>query len=405
MANYYISDVLGSSSNPGTMLLPWTKAKHDSFDISPGFSPDDNIFWYKGETYSGVLNIHSAGTSGHPITHDLWGTATDNAVIDGGGTTATPVITWSGNFLVFNNLVFQNNGHANGVVYFPPGCHDITFHNCCAFDGIRGFYGFQCGSGGVANILIDIFWTKNIADNNSHTHGGGSHMQMNEVTGAGLEVRYGKSFTDMGLSDAARLGVGDILNFYKVNGTSGSPAAIHHCMVRGGSSYAPGEAGIILGDLGGSFQTAHDNILIETGAVGAQIQGGHDIDMSNNIIYGPAHSYTFDGLQLGNYSGAACYNITMANNLLNWRNGFNNGGAISNFFIDRSGNSTSTGVSGGAALADPTGWGTNGSFGTANAGAYDALLANPLFNDGDWNTVTGGGGPVPQPFYLPIAFA
>lgn len=379
---YYFSSS-GSTSNTGlTITSPWPLSK-----LSGTFSAGDQLLFKKGDTFTGTVNFTSSGTSGSPITLDLYGTALANAVIDGGGSTSAPVLQISGNYVTVNNLVIQNNAHANGVVYLAPATHDISLNYLYINNGIRGVYAYQSGSGGVANLTVLHCYFTNIADNATHTHGGGSAIQFNAVNGSGVEIAYNQSYVDMSLSATARLGVGDIYNLYQCNGTSSSNMLVHDNWARGGSSYAPGEAGLILGDVGGSYQYGYNNIFISSGAVGCQVQGGHDINMSNNKLYSPSYSYTFNGLSFGNYSGTSCYNITMGGNIINWRNGNGGGGAIQNYYIDNTGNSTSTGVSGGAALATPTNWSTNTAYSTAGA-VDDTALPNPLWTGSPWNTAT-----------------
>lgn len=381
---YYFA-AAGSTSNTGlSASSPWPLSKVATTGV-----PGDNLLFQKGDTFSGTINYANSGSNVAPITFDLYGNATNNAVIDGGGTSSAPVLTINANYITVNNLVIQNNAHANGVVYLPSGVHDIAIYNCYINTGIRGVYAHLSGSAGVADITVLHCWFASISDNSTHSNGGGSDVQLNGVNGSGVEIAYNNCFTDMTLTATQRLGVGDRLNLYQCNGTSASPMLVHDNNVRGGSSYAPGEAGLILGDVGGSYQSGYNNIFIQSGAVGCQVQGGHDINMSNNQLYSPSYSYTFNGLAFANYSGVACYNITMGGNVINWRNGNNGGGAIQNYYQDNSGNSTSTGVSGGAALAVPTNWATNTAYSTAGA-VTDASLPNPLWTGSPWNTSTSG---------------
>jgi len=391
MGNYYISTA-GSTLNTGLSLFsPWPYSKIGTFE-----NPGDTVYLRKGESYIGTLTFSRSGSSGNRITYDLYDTMTNNAIIDGGGSTSGPVCNVTGSFINFRNIVFQNNSHLNGVIFIGNNVRDVTFYNCCAFNGLRGFYSYQAGTGGVANIVLDTCWTKGIfaaVSGGNPVGGAGSHIQFNAMNGSGVEIKNNKCYTPVTVNNAntANNGVGDIINLYQCNGTSASYMLVHDNEIRGGSSGSNGYAGLILGDLGGSYQYGYNNIFINSGRVGAQVQGGTFINMSNNKIYTAHFPYTSVGLSFGNYSGLPCNNITMGGNLINFPSA-DNSYSIFNEWIDTSTpNSTSTGVSGGAALATPTNWSTNTPVNTADSGAYDALLADPLFNNGDWNTVTGSG--------------
>jgi hypothetical protein len=384
MATYYIA-VAGSTSNSGTSpAAPWPLSKVTSTSFVAG----DNILFQKGDTFTGTMTLTHSGASGNPITLDLYGIATHNAIIDAAGSSAAPVLKISANYIVVNNLVLQNNAHAQGVVNVTTGIHDITINNCYINRGIRGINCVQCGTGGTVNIHITHCWFTQIADNNTHTNGGGSHIQMNNCNGTGIEIDNGNHYEDVSVST---LGVGDIISIYQCNANASIYTSVHDNRVRGGSNNTSGYAGAIGGDVGGSYQHFYNNIFLNCGVAGFQIQGGTFIIAENNKLWSPGHTYNFAGIEFANWSSAPCNNITIQNNVCNWiGSGLTTTG---NTHIGTGGASTSTGVSGGAPLATPTGWTTNTANGTHGA-VDNTTLPDPLWTGTPWDTNTATDPPI-----------
>lgn len=408
MATYYISTA-GLIGNVGTDTgHTWPLSKLTSFAFSPG----DNILFNKGDTLSGTINFTSSGSSGNPITFDLYGTAVHNTIIDGAASTTASVLRIAANFITINNLVFQNTKYGPGIICLTSGVHDITINNCYINNGIIGVNGLSCGSAGVANIKILNCWFANITDVDngagSFKYGNGNHIQLNTCSGSGIEIAYNNCYTVITIGSSLTPFVGDIISLYKCNGTSGSLILVHDNNIRGGGSSTPaspgggGKAGIVLGDVGGSYQYAYNNIICNGGASSILVQGGTFINMSNNIAFSVSQPYTSVALGYGNYSAAAANNNTIGGNKLNFKD-FN--GNVTNTYIDQatgSSASTATGIVGGPTLALPTGWASNTALHTQDPGAFDALLSNPLWPTGTspWDTLTSDA----IAFNLPIAF-
>ncbi|MDD3561216.1 right-handed parallel beta-helix repeat-containing protein, partial [Petrimonas mucosa] len=138
-----------------------------------------------------------------------------------------------------------------------------------------------------------------------------------KVNGEGNSVSYNVAENIFGSSSP-----GDIINLNQSNGTAQSPIIVKGNWLRGGGPAASG-GGIILGDIGGSYQIAEDNIVINGGQYGVCIAGGHDMVLRNNKIYGEKNYFTNIGLYACNwyeeYFGKS-YNITVEGNVVNYRN-------------------------------------------------------------------------------------
>jgi hypothetical protein len=190
---------------------------------------------------------------------------------------------------------------------------------------------------------------------------GGCSIQWNGVSGGGLRANYNKSY-----HTTNNVNIGDQFSFFKVNGLSTDYMQHFYNECEGGSTESTGLAGTVLGDLGGSFQDGEFNTYVTAGMEGCQVQGGHDIIMSNNRIYSNRLPVSTVGLAFGNYTNpfVASYNITMANNKIN--------------FINAAGQTSSIWFDPNTAFA-PNGWNTNTPAGKADPTITAAMLPVPLF--------------------------
>jgi len=290
-------------------------------------------------------------------------TATSNSTISGYSINcngaATPGITIPAGVhdVHITKCKILNSTTSNGLIYINSGCYNITIDTCFFQSGYRGIYALSATN----NIHIWYNFFYNIIDPNvtaTSTDGGGSSVQLNNCTGTSIQILDNRSFHDV-----SSAGVGDQFSLYKCSGTAASPIRICRNQALNGSTNPPstGYAGVVAGDLGGGYQRVDSNIFVNVGAVGAQIQGGHDIEMSYNTIYLAQASYTSVAMAFGNYSGLASSNITMSNNSARC---VQPSGSIFNFWFDPK------------TAFQPTGWSTN----TTSTGLNANILPNPLWS-------------------------
>ena len=108
---------------------------------------------------------------------------------------------------------------------------------------------------------------------------------------------------NVGINILGESNVEDVVNLFQSFGTASDPILIARNKFNGGK--APTGFGILLGDgpegYHGSYAVAEDNILVNTGAGGLNIAGGHDNIARNNKIYGDVKdaSYPTVGLAAG----------------------------------------------------------------------------------------------------------
>ena len=144
----------------------------------------------------------------------------------------------------------------------------------------------------------------------------GNMAQFDKVRGSGNSISYNVSENFAGESSPE-----DLINLNQSHGTSQSPIMVKGNWIRGGGP-SPSGGGIILGDVGGSYQIAEDNIVVNAGQYGISIAGGNNMTIRNNKIYGSRQAFSNVGLYAANWyeSLGQSHNITIANNEINYTN-------------------------------------------------------------------------------------
>ena len=145
----------------------------------------------------------------------------------------------------------------------------------------------------------------------------GQFVQFNNVSGAGNSVSsnvgeniFGQSYPE------------DAINMYQSSGTAASPIRINGNWIRGGGPSSSG-GGIMLGDNGGSYLVASNNVLVNPGEYGMAIAGGDHNSLLNNIIYGKSQYFTNVGLYVNSIGGYKVTNATVTGNSINFYNSSN----------------------------------------------------------------------------------
>ncbi len=194
-------------------------------------------------------------------------------------------------------------------------CKNITIDSCFMGNMAVGIYAENCQSiKANANQGLNL-------DNNGKTGYFAHFIQFNNVTGGGSQINYNRVENIAGQA----VNPHDILNVYKSSGLKGDSIQVIGNWIRGGqlelnSRGDNGAAGIVVGDLGGSYQVCRNNILVNPGYVGIQAQGGTHIKVDHNLIYSEQSPASLVGMAWGNYSGAPASDIVYAYNKVKWFN-------------------------------------------------------------------------------------
>ncbi|MBK0380698.1 right-handed parallel beta-helix repeat-containing protein [Mucilaginibacter segetis] len=202
--------------------------------------------------------------------------------------------------IIIKNSTFHNS-IKNGLNIY--NCSNITVQGCYFENVATGVYALE--SQGI-NISYNQF--KNMRGPFPR----GQFVQFDDVSGSNNRVNYNSGENFPGKSDPQ-----DAINMFKTNGTFYDPVQIVGNRIRGGGPSKYG-GGIMLGDNGGSYLTASDNILVDPGQYGMAIAGGTNIKIINNTIYAKQQPFTNVGIYIWNQSKYVCALNTISGNKVNW---------------------------------------------------------------------------------------
>lgn len=210
------------------------------------------------------------------------------------------------------NVIIRNNKFGSSptkLAIYLDDCKNITIIDN-TFENVQ--------SGLVAHKSQSIKFEYNDVTNVVGPLKGGGNIgnmaMFDKVSGSGNSISYNVCENLSGESSPE-----DIINVNQSNGTSASPIMVKGNWLRGGGPSTSG-GGIILGDVGGSYQIAEDNIVVNPGQYGISIAGGHNNTLRNNKIYGSRKSYNNVGLYAVNWytDRGQSHSITVANNIVNY---------------------------------------------------------------------------------------
>src|SRR6184192_3760184 len=258
-------------------------------------------------------------------------TSSGQIILSSGATVSGKLIDMAGgsaNGIVGNNV---SNVHitkckivnTTGFAISLYSCTNITIDSCDIENVGFGVY----AAGASQTIKVNSNYFKNI--NGINTTYLGHAVQFNAVNGGGSQINYNKIENIAGQA----LHPHDQINVFMSNGLVGDSIQVIGNQVRGGQLTAypttgSTGAGVIVGDVGGSYQVCRNNILINCGCAGVQcIQGTggsvNGISIDHNIIYNNVVSpVAAQGITvLGTVS-----NIKIKNNRVWWKN--HNGNAV-----------------------------------------------------------------------------
>ncbi|RZL19272.1 MAG: hypothetical protein EOO89_03830 [Pedobacter sp.] len=207
-----------------------------------------------------------------------------------------------------SNITITGNRLSNSkdVGIYLYNCKNITITDNYFTRVSTGVYADHTGGGIVVN--------NNQFLNMQGPFPRGQFVQFNNVKGAGSSISNNKGENVIGMSYAE-----DAISLYQSEGTAASPILIKGNLIRGGGPSQSG-GGIMLGDNGGSYLYASDNVLVDPGQFGMAISGGHHITIVNNSIYGKQQSFTNVGLYVNDIGGWKTSDCKVTNNKVRYYN-------------------------------------------------------------------------------------
>jgi parallel beta-helix repeat protein len=223
------------------------------------------------------------------------------------GGTANPVLlTNCHNIHITQNKFY--NSTKEGI--YLSKCYNITIDYNYFTEVSTGVEAINCNTGGIKvnnNQFLNMLGPMPR----------GQFVQFDQVGGAGNSISYNKCVNILGQSNPE-----DAINIFESYGTPSSPINIVGNWIRGGGPSATG-GGIMLGDYGGSYQYAADNVLVNPGAYGMAITAGDHNSIVNNYIFASAQSFTNVGIDQWAWAGLPITNSTITGNYVNFTNSAN----------------------------------------------------------------------------------
>lgn len=237
---------------------------------------------------------------------------------------ASPSISLDGvHDIVITGLSIQNS---QGICIHLQNCYNIIIRKCKLGPALEtGVELYNC-----KNIIVDSCYMANIStglyaeqsssiqfNNNSVTNVQGPYpkgamVQYNNVSGTGNRVLFNRCENITGVSHPE-----DAISMYMSHGTASDPILINGNWIRGGGPSQNG-GGIMLGDQGGSYMVAENNILVNPGNYGMAISGGTNLQIINNKIYSAQTDVSNVGVYIWNQSNNGCSLNTISGNQVNW---------------------------------------------------------------------------------------
>ncbi|MDO3629091.1 right-handed parallel beta-helix repeat-containing protein [Mucilaginibacter sp. BT774] len=305
------SSVVPSSTNANTL-----DKSHNSSGVGPTKSPTGTT---TGTTTGGTT------TSGGTTTGATTGTGTTGTSTNFTYKASAPIsLNGQNNITISGELIDVNHGGTIGI--HLSNCNNVHITKCKIMNSTTD--GIQLSN--CTNVTIDSCFITNVRAgvnamqcktvkvnsnqflNMNGPFPSGNFVQLNNVSGGGIQVNYNRCEDIAGVA----LHPQDGISIYQCDGLPGDSVQVIGNWIRGGQvqNDSGGGAGIVLGDVGGSYQVARNNIVVNGGFVGMQVQGGSHIKMDHNTIYSISTPYSNCGLCYGNYSGASSSNIYMGYN-------------------------------------------------------------------------------------------
>jgi parallel beta-helix repeat protein len=212
------------------------------------------------------------------------------------------ILNYCSNITILNCNI--SNSKERGIYLYK--CSNITILNCTFTNVVAGVVADHCSSG----IVVSNCLFKNMAG----PMPSGQAVQFNTTKGASSIICNNTIINILGEGRPE-----DAINMYKSSGTIDNPILIAYNKIAGGGPSLSG-GGIMLGDNGGSYQTAYRNILVDPGQYGCAIAGGDNISLIENSIYGKQQEFSNVGLYVWGQAGYHVTNKIVRGNKVNFIN-------------------------------------------------------------------------------------
>jgi hypothetical protein len=231
--------------------------------------------------------------------HDVHNRIYNDAIITNSKIT-TMTLTKCTNIIIRNCVIIDCAEEAISII----DCDNIEIINC-HFENIRT----AIRAINSRNIRITHCYCKNIQGINPRLQ----FAYFSNVSG-------GHIYKCIIINEQMYSHVGNIIDIHMSNGTFDNPILIECNYINGCGNKSQASGAILLGNNGGSFQEARQNVIINPGQYGIGCSGGFNIKIANNKVFSKQMSFSNVGIYVWCQNSTILGNIDISKNQVKFVN-------------------------------------------------------------------------------------
>jgi hypothetical protein len=294
----------------------------DNFQLANDTYPQGTVFLVKAGEHSNQ-KVHN------PKVGNRW-IGEKGAILDGGNR-VDAAFSGTAKNIIIQGVTLRN--YVDNGIHFRSG-ENITINRIRVYDSGTGtgerngamrferVIGLNVLNSHLQRVTSGILPSYSegpiIISGNSGVNVGRNFIQLDKVTGAGIEIKNNVMERQ---GDFLRDGADDVVDWisiFRSEGTPDSPIHVFRNRAKGHGFDTTGSF-IMLGDDGGRYQLAEENIGVNPGQVGVGIAGGENIMVKENIMFSDESDFSNVAFYSADYSTPnPCYNHAIVGNRSYW---------------------------------------------------------------------------------------
>lgn len=200
------------------------------------------------------------------------------------------------------NCIFISAATEAKVAITLNACEDVIIRHC-KFSDTNPIYAYKSK---------DLVIEKNEAFDITAAKPRGQFFQANACKGPITIIN--NTMTNTG----KKVMVEDFINLYKTYGTKEDPCLVVNNSIYGNHGTSATGGGIMLGDNGGAWQEARNNLLVNAGQYGVAVAGGANMVIKGNRVYGSRSPISNVGIYVWAQKSAPLSEILVSDNKVDY---------------------------------------------------------------------------------------
>ena len=295
----------------------------DNFQIANDTHPEGTVFLIKA-------GVHSNQKVHNPKNGNRW--IGENGAILNGNNRIEAAFTGTAQNIIIQGITIKN--YVDSGVHFRSG-ENITINRIRVYDTGSGtgerngalrferVVGLKVLNSYLERVNSGILPSYSegpiVISGNSGVNVGRNFVQLDKVNGEGIEIKNNVMERQ---GSAIRNGADDVVDWisiFRSEGTANSPIHVFRNRAKGHGFDTTGSF-IMLGDEGGKYQLAEENIGVNPGQVGIGIAGGESITVKGNIMFSDESDFSNVAFYSADYSTPnPCFDHTITSNRSYWK--------------------------------------------------------------------------------------